>query len=58
MTEHQELTTKDAAKLADVTDGYIRRLLGEGTLKGRKLNGWLWLVDRRSFEKWMQQRKR
>lgn len=52
-----ELTTRDAAKLAGVTDGYIRRLLGEEVLLGRKLNDWLWLVDRRSFDKWMEQRK-
>ena len=58
MAEREELTTREAAKAANVTDSYIRRLLIEGTLKGRKLNKWMWLVDRASLEKWNAQRKR
>lgn len=54
----RELTTKEAAKLAGVTDSYIRRLLINETLKGRKLNDWIWLVPRREIERWLEEKKR
>ena len=57
MSKENELSTREAAALAGVTDSYIRRLLIEETLKGRKLNNWTWLVDRRSLEEWMNRRK-
>jgi excisionase family DNA binding protein len=44
------ITTKKAAELAGVTDGYIRLLLGKGTLKGKRF-GRDWLVSRKSVEK-------
>ncbi len=57
MTREQELSTKEAAALAGVTDSYIRYLLIDGKIEGRKLNNWVWLVDQRSLEKWIDQRK-
>ena len=57
MTKEQELSTREAAALAGVTDSYIRRLLIDGSLQGRKLSGWVWLVDRRSLESWINRRK-
>jgi len=61
MTDNEnsrELTTKEAAKLAGVTDSYIRRLLINETLKGRKLNDWAWLVPRREITRWLEEKKR
>jgi len=58
MSDRDELTTREAAERAGVTDGYIRQLLGDEVLKGRKLNRWMWLIDRRSFEQWKASRKR
>ena len=55
-TKHHELTTKEAAALAGVTDSYIRRLLIQGTLKGRKLNDWVWLVPRLEVQRWIAQK--
>ena len=56
-TTFRELTTKEAAALAGVTDSYIRRLLIEGTLKGRKLNNWVWLVPVAEVRQWVDRRK-
>jgi excisionase family DNA binding protein len=47
------ITTKEAAQLAGVTDGYIRLLLGRGTLKGKRF-GRDWLVSRKSVEQFAQ----
>ena len=57
MTEREELTTKQAAKWAGVSDRYIRQLLSDGRLEGRQLNDWLWLVDARSLERWQANRR-
>ena len=51
------LTAREAAALAGVTDSYIRRLLIEGTLKGRKLNNWVWVVSAAEVRRWIDQRK-
>jgi excisionase family DNA binding protein len=56
-TKRHELTTREAAELAGVTDSYIRRLLIGGTLKGRKLNNWIWLVSQSEVERWIAQRR-
>jgi len=56
-TTRRELTTKEAAELAGVTDSYIRRLLIDGTLQGRKLNNWVWLVPTTEVERWMEKRE-
>lgn len=47
------ITTKQAADIAGVTDGYIRLLLGRGTLKGKRF-GRDWLVSRKSVEQFAQ----
>jgi excisionase family DNA binding protein len=52
MTERY-ITTKEAAQLAGVTDGYIRLLLGKGILKGKRF-GRDWLVSRKSVEHFAQ----
>ncbi len=52
-----ELTTRQAAKRAGVTAAYIRYLLIHKKVKGRKLDGWQWLVDGESLGQWMKQRK-
>ncbi len=57
-SDSREVTTKEAAALAGVTDSYIRRLLIVGTLKGRKLNNWTWLIPRREVEQWIANKKR
>jgi len=53
-----ELTVKEAARMAGVSDAHIRRLLIAGTLRGRKLNNWLWLVRRSEVDHWLAGRKR
>jgi excisionase family DNA binding protein len=58
VSENRELTTKEAAQLAGVSGAYIRRLLINEVLKGRKLNDWLWLVPRVEVERWIEQRKK
>jgi excisionase family DNA binding protein len=57
MTEKPELSTKEAAALAAVDASYIRHLLIDGKLKGRKVDNWWWLVSRASLDKWMSERK-
>ena len=56
MTERY-ITTKQAADLAGVTDGYIRLLLGRGILKGKRF-GRDWLVSRKSVEQFAQTERR
>lgn len=53
----RELTTQQAAELAGVSTAYIRMLLSNGTLQGRKPSGWVWFVNRASLERWMAERK-
>lgn len=53
----RQLSTIEAAKLAGVTRRHVRRLLQDGDLEGRKLNDWVWLVDQRSLERWIEKRK-
>ena len=55
--EH-ELTVTQAAALAGCDGSYIRRLLIQRRLVGRKLADWMWLVDRASLVAWMGERKR
>jgi len=56
-TTPRELTTKQAADLAGVSGQYIRRLLRDGRLTGRQLDGWQWLVDAAALKRWMAERK-
>jgi excisionase family DNA binding protein len=52
------ITTKQAAEIAGVTDGYIRFLLGKRTLTGKRF-GRDWLVSRKSVEHFAEiERKR
>ena len=47
------ISSKEAAEIAGVTTGYIRRLLLRGRLKGKKL-GRDWLVNRKSVQEFVQ----
>jgi excisionase family DNA binding protein len=49
------LTTRDLAKRAKVTDGYIRQCLLDGSLRGEKLGG-RWLIRRVDAERWLRDR--
>lgn len=40
------LTVTEAAQLIGCTEGYVRRLLIEGKLKGRKFGQKVWMVER------------
>jgi excisionase family DNA binding protein len=57
MTDINQLSTAEAAERAGVSQRHIRRLLTDGSIEGRKLNKWVWLVDRQSLEKWIRNRK-
>lgn len=50
MLDSNWITLEDAAKLTGYTDGYLRRMLRNGELKGNKLKERLWLVDRSAAE--------
>ena len=56
MSEPREVSVKEAARAAGVTPRYIRRLLNDGRLKGRQIDGWVWLVERQSLERWIEGR--
>lgn len=42
------ITVTEAAAIAGCVEGYVRRLLGEGRLKGWKAGERAWLVDRQA----------
>ncbi len=50
-----EWTTKEIAAAAGVTEGYIRRLLGQGRLKGYK-KGRDWLIPDEEAQRWLEER--
>jgi len=58
MAEGKELTAKQAAERAGVTGRYIRQLCVEGQLEGRQVDGWLWLIDAKSLDRWIAERRR
>ena len=47
------ISSKEAGEIAGVTTGYIRRLLLQGRLKGKKI-GRDWLVNRKSVQEFVQ----
>lgn len=51
MLDNKWLTLAEAAELTGYTDGYLRRMLRNGELKGEKFSERLWLVDKRDAEK-------
>lgn len=50
MLDSNWITLEDAVALTGYTDGYLRRMLRNGELKGNKLKERLWLVDRGAAE--------
>ena len=51
-------TATEASRLADLTDSsFIRRLLIDGVIKGRKL-GNQWVVTGRDLREWLEHRPR
>jgi excisionase family DNA binding protein len=48
-------TVQELAQKAGVTDGYIRRLLIDGELKGEKF-GTQWMIRRREVERFLRER--
>ncbi len=57
MTDTSQLSTAEAAQIAGVSQRHIRRLLKDSSIEGRQLNKWVWLVEPKSLEAWMQRRK-
>ena len=45
MLDGKWLTLEETAKLTGYTDGYLRRLLRNGELSGKKFSARLWLVE-------------
>lgn len=43
-----EINTKTAARLIGCTEGYVRYLLIQGKIEGRKFNGRGWAIDAES----------
>lgn len=58
MATDSEISTKDAADLIGCTEGYVRFLLIQGTLEGRKFNERAWAVDRESAEEYAKTPKK
>ena len=57
----REYTTGEAAALLSVDPSYLRRLLGllnQPILKGRNIQGRVWLIDGASLKKWQELRER
>ena len=52
-----KLTTKQAARIADTSDAYIRQLILAGKVKAEKF-GRDWIVSRASLEQWLRDGKR
>jgi|GEM_PF-6738997 excisionase family DNA binding protein len=50
------LTVREASKEADVSIGYLHKLVKDGTIKGNKL-GNQWALDRASFDAWLAKRR-
>lgn len=48
MLDGKWLTLEETARLTGYTDGYLRRLLRNGELSGKKFSARLWLVDMKS----------
>lgn len=51
------ISVRQAAREADVTNQYIINLINAETLIGRKV-GNQYVIDRASFDAWMQKRKK
>lgn len=51
MLDGKWLTLEEAATLTGYTDGYLRRMLRQGDLDGKKFSARLWLVSKKSAEK-------
>jgi len=52
------LSTREAAQLAGVDASYIRRLVAQERIKGQRLGGRYWIIDRADLERWMQEREK
>jgi hypothetical protein len=55
-----EYTTKQAALLLGVDASYLRRLLGlagQPAIKGRNVEGRVWLIDGASLRAWQERRE-
>jgi len=45
------LNTSEAANVIGCTDAHVRRMLIEGTMKGKKVSGRSWMVPRKEAER-------
>ena len=56
----RDFTTRDAAKLASISQRQMQRLLKQGVIanRGRRGIGRYWLVDEASLKNWVAQRRR
>lgn len=52
------ISVAEAARILGVSESYTRRLLRDKKIEGRRLQGWVWLVDRDSVFAYAAQRKR
>jgi len=58
MDNENELTIAEAARLTGYSGRHIRRLVQDnGPVKGRRIAGWLYLVDRQSLLAYAEQMK-
>jgi len=57
MTPENWLTIREAAAIFDYTPEYLRQLLREDKIVGRK-RGWHWEIDRESLERHKQESQR
>lgn len=52
------ISVSEAATRLNLTDSYIRRLLREGKIEGRKINDRAWVVSKSSVEQYASAHKK
>lgn len=50
MLDSKWLTLEETSTVTGYTDGYLRRMLRNGELAGRKLTARLWIVEKKAAE--------
>jgi len=56
MTTDERLTVKQAAKELGYHPNHVRRMLRSGTIKGEKLAGFIWVIERAEIERVRRER--
>lgn len=58
LIQDTNMTVSQTAEFLGLTTGRVRQMLREGDLSGEKIGDWMWVVHRRSAEKFALQPKK